>query len=142
MIVTYPRLPAAAAMTVLAELTQFRDIAELTDRANVTDVRADSYPTGAERSQDQLQELRDAVVKVASESGFPMRLATRGDAATNFDRDLSLVLRRQMDITAADAAQEGVWSFAGPITRGERTTSDSSANPATSSGDCGGGRTA
>ena len=111
MIVTYPRLPTAAAVARLAELISLEGAAALGEAAAVDHPRADSYATGASVPADQLADLREAMLECAAKYGFPQRLGSRSEDATNFDRDASVLLLSQMDILAADAAQEGVWSF-------------------------------
>lgn len=111
MISTYPRLSTAVAITVLGELNKVDHLAELTSRAATADPRAENYPTGVPRSEVRLGELRETVVAMATEHGFPGTLAARGEVATRFDRDLSAALLRDMQLLPADAGNEGVWSF-------------------------------
>jgi hypothetical protein len=110
-IVTYPRLPTAAAVSRLAELISLDGVAALSATAAIEDPRADTYATGAPVPSERLATLREAMLECAAKYGFPQRLGTRSEDATNFDRDASVLLLRQMDVLPADAAQEGVWSF-------------------------------
>jgi hypothetical protein len=111
LITTYPRLSAAVAMTILGELNHVETTAELTARAATSDPRAETYPTGLQRPEDDLARLRSVVVDIAKQHGFPGTLAARGEAATKFDREVSVALLAEMDLLPADGGMEGVWSF-------------------------------
>ena len=111
MITTYPRLSTGVAMTMLGELNRVETLAKLTARASTSDPHAESYPTGITRSNVDLLRLRSVVVAIAKQHGFPGTLAARGEAATNFDREVSSALLDEMDLLPADAGSDDVWSF-------------------------------
>lgn len=110
MITTYPRLPAGAAVERLIELTAM-PWEQLLQSAELHHSQSYWYPTGARRSEDDLRRLADVVRSCAADNGWPKPLGGRSTAATNFDRELSGVLLRDMEIIPADAADEGVWSY-------------------------------
>jgi hypothetical protein len=111
LITTYPRLSTAVAMTMLGELNRVDTTSELTARSATSDPRAETYPTGIKKSEADLARLRSVVVDIAKQYGFPSTLAARGEAATLFDREVSVALLAEMDLLPADAGTEGVWSF-------------------------------
>ncbi len=98
-------------MTILSELNRVESTAELTARATTSDPRAESYPAGLRKPESDLALLRSVVVDIAKQHGFPETLAARGEAATRFDREVSVALLTQMSLLPADAGTEGVWSF-------------------------------
>lgn len=110
MITTYPRLPTAAAVQLLSVLTA-TNADELQYPTDFNNIHTYWYATGARRSEQDLRKLADAVRACAVDSGFPRPLGARSARATSFDRQLSRVLLKEMELVPADAAVEDVWSF-------------------------------
>src|SRR5437588_12031727 len=66
--------------------------------------------TGGRRIEEKsLQRLREQVIAVATEKGFPSG-GTETERA-EFDQDVALILYDTMDISAHEASRPGVWEF-------------------------------
>jgi hypothetical protein len=105
----YPRINRATAAEVITRLAG-GEPAEITSDMPVTDVEHHHGPVGGGRVEPgELAWLRELVVGIASELGFPA-----GDRRTQrieFDRLAAPALTEALDMTSHEAAQEGVWSY-------------------------------
>lgn len=64
--------------------------------------------TGGHRvTPNELDEMRDAIVKAAHEQGFPDRL----ESVNDFDRQTARILHEQSRMVPGEAAQRQVWAF-------------------------------
>ena len=107
----YPRLDSPAALELLAEYSDL-GVGDLQVRSAFTHRRVQWYPTATNRVEEKtLRALRDRVIDVAQQHGFPRSIGLRSPAMTGFDREVGPALYDAMDILPADAAHEGVWSF-------------------------------
>ena len=73
-----------------------------------------SYPPPIGRplySTAQLSSLREQVIELATEYGFPNRAVTKSEAFSRFDAELGNLLLRKLQLTPAEAGNEEVWSF-------------------------------
>lgn len=105
----YPHLDAHRAAQLL-EQQQLLTLAELREEASVHHPDAACSPTGGLPVQeDKLAELQANLRRLCDDFGFPVALKTSKQG--EFDRICGTLLRRDMAIVPADAAQEGVWSF-------------------------------
>lgn len=105
----YPRLDHHRA-AVLIEEQKGLSLEELREHSAVHHPDAACSPTGGlPVSQSQLQELQTTLRGICEDFGFPRPLGTSKQG--EFDRVCGTILRRDMSIVPADAAEEGVWSF-------------------------------
>ncbi|MFF4436781.1 DUF6339 family protein [Streptomyces sp. NPDC001621] len=105
----YPRLLAEQARPLFDEYRQLT-VRELTNRVSVTHDSAVYVATGGDRvSQAQLQQLRDGILDLAKQAGFP----DESDRARNaeFDLRLAAMLHEEMGMVPAEAASRDVWAF-------------------------------
>ncbi|NKY52041.1 DUF6339 family protein [Nocardia vermiculata] len=105
----YPRLLRPNALSLAKQYREL-SILDLQSRAATSDESAVYVATGGTRLESsRLQVLRDMVVDLAKESGFPGPPAK--DQRTAFDLRLARLLHSQMDIAPAEAASGDVWAF-------------------------------
>lgn len=105
----YPRLLSEQAKPLFDEY-QHLTVSELTRRVNLTHESAVYVATGGDRvSPSRLQELREGVLDLAKQSGFP----EESDRARNAEFDLSLaaLLHTEMGMVPAEAASRDAWAF-------------------------------
>ncbi|WP_219819998.1 DNA cytosine methyltransferase [Streptomyces sp. SM1] len=105
----YPRLLAEQAKPLYDE---YRDltVTELSQRVAVTHESAVYVATGGDRIPPaRLKELRESVLDLAKQAGFP----EESDRASNaeFDLKLAALLHSQMGMVPAEAASRDVWVF-------------------------------
>ncbi|MFD9906750.1 DUF6339 family protein [Streptomyces sp. NPDC059063] len=105
----YPRLLTAQAKPLFEEYRHL-PIADLTDRSTTSHKSAVYVATGGDRiSTAQLRELREGVLDLATQAGFP----NDSDRARNaeFDLRLAALLHAEMGMVPAEAASRDVWAF-------------------------------
>ncbi|MFI1537587.1 DNA cytosine methyltransferase [Streptomyces anandii] len=105
----YPRLLVEQARPLFAEYRHL-SIGELAHRVAVEHESAVYVATGGDRaSSAQLRELREGVVDLAKQAGFP------GDSdrthKAEFDLQLAALLHAEMGMVPAEAASRDVWAF-------------------------------
>src|SRR5215831_1836896 len=104
----YPRLPPAIG-DALAQERATESIAALEKLSSCEHPDAVYGPTGGGRvPKSTLEELRAAVLKVATACGFPSGLGEK--EKRRFDAECAALLHTMMGIVAAEAAQVGVWT--------------------------------
>lgn len=109
MSVLYPRLLADQAKPLYREYLEL-DVAELSKRIDTTHEGAVYVAVGGDRVSDQeLLDLRKAVLDLAVEAGFPDKPDIK--AQTTFDRRLAVVLHSESGLTPAEASSGDIWSF-------------------------------
>ncbi|MFD3460920.1 DUF6339 family protein [Nocardia fluminea] len=109
MTLLYPRLLRHRAKPLAAEYKELGPI-ELNRRWSLADSSAVFVATGGTRiEQAKLQFLRDIVVDLAKESGFPEPPDAK--QKSGFDLQLAVALHREMRISPAEAASGDVWAF-------------------------------
>ncbi|MGW5438952.1 DUF6339 family protein [Nocardia asteroides] len=109
MTLLYPRLLRHRAKLLAAEYKE-RSALDLNSSWALTDETAVFVATGGTRVEsDKLQVLRDIVVDMAKESGFPELPDAKQKTA--FDLRLAVALHREMRISPAEAASGDVWAF-------------------------------
>lgn len=107
----YPRLPEAVAAGLMMEMTGLTHD-DLIERSAVEHRASSFYPTRtAEVGPERLRDLQSSVRELASECGYPASGGKGSPALREFDQRCCKLLFEQMDIVAADAANDGVWSF-------------------------------
>ncbi|MFD0436451.1 DNA cytosine methyltransferase [Streptomyces chartreusis] len=105
----YPRLLAEQAKPLFSEY-QDLTIAELSCRTATTHESAVYVATGGDRvSADRLRELREGVLDLAKQAGFPDDSDRVRNAA--FDQQLAALLHAEMGMVPAEAASRDVWAF-------------------------------
>ncbi|MFB6933565.1 DNA cytosine methyltransferase [Streptomyces chartreusis] len=105
----YPRLLAEQAKPLFSEY-QYLTIAELSCRTATTHESAVYVATGGDRvSADRLRELREGVLDLAKQAGFPDDSDRVRNAA--FDQQLAALLHAEMGMVPAEAASRDVWAF-------------------------------
>jgi hypothetical protein len=110
MTLAYPRLQRAPAAELLDELTGMSP-EDRRARSATFHSRADWYPTAPARvDEERLRALQALIRETAAEFGHPA-VSGRSPRFTEFDRSLASQLLTHMDISPAEAAHEGVWSF-------------------------------
>ncbi|WP_428954443.1 DUF6339 family protein [Streptomyces sp. cg35] len=105
----YPRLLADQAKPLFDEYREL-SIAELAKRVDVSHPSAVYVATGGDRVRpEQLWALRESVVELARQGGFP----DASDRARNaeFDVRLAELLHSQMSLVPAEAASRDLWAF-------------------------------
>lgn len=105
----YPRLLAEQARPLFDEYRQLT-IGELSRRFAVTHESAVYVATGGDRvAPAQLRELRNGILDLAKQAGFP----DTSDRARNaeFDLRLAALLHAEMGMVPAEAASRDVWAF-------------------------------
>ncbi|MEV4204596.1 DUF6339 family protein [Nocardia salmonicida] len=109
MTLLYPRLLRHRAKPLAAEYRE-RSPIELNSRCSLSDSSAVFVATGGTRVDPAtLQLLRDIVVDLAKESGFPQPPDAK--QKVSFDLQLAVLLHREMRISPAEAASGDVWAF-------------------------------
>ncbi|MBB4687361.1 DUF6339 family protein [Amycolatopsis jiangsuensis] len=107
--ILYPRLLDAAAMDMHRTYTHLT-IEELKDRHAYQHPSAVFAATGGDRvARQSLENLRERVLKVAEEAGFPSDGRRRDH--TEFDLDIARLLHERMGLVAAEAAVRPIWAF-------------------------------
>lgn len=105
----YPRLDAHRAALLVDEHADL-SVEQLRERGATHHADAGCSPTGGlPVSGQQLLDLQTTLRGLCEEFGFPRPLKTSRQG--EFDRVCGTILRRDMGIVPADAAEEGVWSF-------------------------------
>ncbi|GAA3118967.1 hypothetical protein GCM10010466_07310 [Planomonospora alba] len=105
----YPRLLAGQAKPLHEEYRNMQ-ITDLMGRAATAHDSAVYVATGGDRvSEARLRELRDLVVDLAKEAGFPNESNRELRAA--FDLRLAAALHSEMRLVPAEAASGDVWAF-------------------------------
>ncbi|MFB8175164.1 DUF6339 family protein [Streptomyces sp. NPDC055966] len=105
----YPRLLAAQARPLFDEYKQL-DVGELSRHVAVTHDSAVYVATGGDRiTAAQLRDLREGVLDLAKQAGFP----DDSDRTRNaeFDLQLAALLHGEMGMVPAEAASRDVWAF-------------------------------
>lgn len=109
MSVLYPRLLGDVAKELHREYQQAA-IAELSSRYALRHPSAVFAATGGRRvTPEELQGLRDDVLKVAERAGFPDE-GRRQDRMT-FDLEIAQLLHQRCGLVAAEAAVRPMWAF-------------------------------
>ncbi|SDF83255.1 DUF6339 family protein [Pseudonocardia oroxyli] len=109
MSILYPRLLDSAA-TELYQRYQHVEPGELTNEHAFAHPSAVFAATGGHRvPREHLQDLRERVVKIAEEAGFPG--GGRRRAHTDFDLDIAKLLHERMGLVAAEASVRPIWAF-------------------------------
>lgn len=105
----YPRLLRPHASRLAKEYREL-SVLDLQSRSATSDETAVYVATGGARVQpSRLQALRDMVIDLAKEAGFPA--PPPNDQKAVFDLRLATLLHSQMDIAPAEAASGDVWAF-------------------------------
>ena len=105
----YPRLLGDAAKGLHRQYLQ-ASIAELSSEYAVRHPLAVFAATGGRRiTTDELQRLRDDVIKVAARAGFPEE-GRRQDRVT-FDVEIAQLLHERCGLVAGEAAVRPIWAF-------------------------------
>ncbi|GGO64361.1 DUF6339 family protein [Nonomuraea cavernae] len=105
----YPRLLAGQARPMHEEYRRLR-VDELTLRVAASHDSAVYVATGGDRvSEAKLHDLRQLVVDIAKESGFPDEANRESRSA--FDLRLGAALHAEMGLVPAEAASGDVWAF-------------------------------
>ncbi|WP_430382625.1 DUF6339 family protein [Streptomyces sp. P10-4] len=105
----YPRLLAAQAKPLFAEYRQLT-VGELSRRVAVEHDSAVYVATGGDRiTPAQLRELREGVLGLAKQAGFPDDSARNRNS--DFDLQLAALLHTEMGMVPAEAASRDVWAF-------------------------------
>ncbi|MEU8650385.1 DUF6339 family protein [Streptomyces sp. NPDC048737] len=105
----YPRLLAEQAKPLFDEYCTL-SIAELSQRVTLAHESSVYVATGGDRvSSTRLRELREGVLELAKQSGFP----DDGDRGRNaqFDLQLAAMLHSEMGVVPAEAASRDIWAF-------------------------------
>lgn len=109
MSILYPRLLDSAA-TELYERYQRLTVGELTSEPAFAHPSAVFAATGGHRvPREHLEDLRERVLKVAEEAGFPG--GGRRRVHTDFDLDVARLLHERMGLVAAEASVRPIWAF-------------------------------
>lgn len=109
MALLYPRLLAGQAKPLHREYREL-PVAELTRRVTTRHDSAVYVATGGDRvSEDELRSLRESVLDVARNAGFPEEASRTARAA--FDIELAALLHSKTDLMPAEAASGDVWAF-------------------------------
>ncbi|MFE3577983.1 DNA cytosine methyltransferase [Streptomyces vinaceus] len=105
----YPRLLSAQAKPLFEGYARL-EISELTGRVADAHDAAVYVATGGDRvSNARLRELRELVVGLAEQAGFPGESDRTRRA--QFDLKLAVLLHKEMDMVPAEAAAPDVWAF-------------------------------
>ncbi|MET7675182.1 DNA cytosine methyltransferase [Streptomyces seoulensis] len=105
----YPRLLAEQARPLFEEY-RLLTIAELSRRVAFSHDSAVYVATGGDRvSGGQLRELREGVLDLAKQAGFPE--SSDRSANAKFDLGLAALLHAEMGMVPAEAASRDVWAF-------------------------------
>ncbi|WP_040797529.1 DUF6339 family protein [Nocardia higoensis] len=105
----YPRLLRGRSKQLAEEYTELGPL-ELQDRWATSDESAVFVATGGARvTIDKLQSLRDIVIDLAKDAGFPQ--PPTGEQKAAFDLRLAIMLHKEMRIAPAEAAAGDVWAF-------------------------------
>jgi hypothetical protein len=105
----YPRLLAGQAKP-MHEAYRRMTLSDLTERVATNHKSAVYVATGGDRiSEKGLRELRELVVGLAREAGFPNESTRQLRAA--FDLGLAAALHAEMGVVPAEAASGDVWAF-------------------------------
>ncbi|GAA1251840.1 hypothetical protein GCM10009609_13990 [Pseudonocardia aurantiaca] len=109
MSILYPRLLDAAALDIHKRYTRLT-VEELQELPAFRHPSAVFAATGGDRVPvEHLEDLRNRVVKIAEESGFPGGGRRRDH--TEFDREIARLLHERMGLVAAEAAVRPIWAF-------------------------------
>ncbi|MCE3556310.1 DUF6339 family protein [Pseudonocardia sp. RS11V-5] len=109
MSILYPRLLDAAALDMHKRYTRLT-VEELQQLPAFRHPSAVFAATGGDRVPvEHLEELRNRVVKIAEESGFPGGGRRRDH--TEFDQEIARLLHERMGLVAAEAAVRPIWAF-------------------------------
>ncbi|GJF03421.1 DUF6339 family protein [Pseudonocardia sp. D17] len=107
--VLYPRLLDRAARELHQQYMR-STLEQLQDRAAFGHRSAVFAATGGRRvTEDELQDLRDRIVKAAEYAGFPGE-GRRADRA-NFDLEVAQLLHERSGLVAAEASVRSIWAF-------------------------------
>ncbi|WP_317453332.1 DNA cytosine methyltransferase [Streptomyces xanthii] len=109
----YPRLLAGQAKPLFDEYREL-SIVDVARRVDVSHPSAVYVATGGDRiGTEQLWTLRESVVDLARQAGFP----EESDRTRNADFDLRLaeLLHSQMNLVPAEAASRDLWAFLGLV---------------------------
>lgn len=105
----YPRLLAAQARPLFDEYRELT-VGELSRRVAVAHDSAVYVATGGDRVPPaQLRELREGVLDLAKQAGFPDDSDRNRNA--DFDLQLAALLHAEMGMVPAEAASRDVWAF-------------------------------
>ena len=105
----YPRLLRHRAKAIAQEYRALSAL-DLHTRWSLEDESAVFVATGGARvTGNRLQNLRDIVVDLAKESGFPEQASKK--ERQSFDLAVAVALHREMRIAPAEAAAGDVWAF-------------------------------
>jgi hypothetical protein len=104
----YPRLDDRAAWDLVHSYADLQ-IDAIAAQATTSHTGVSWYETATERvTESELQELRNAVIRIAKQEGYPVPTPRR---YARFDQQVGPELLRRMRILPADAAHPGVWAF-------------------------------
>lgn len=110
MAITYfPRLNAAHASAVITSLNGM-SIEIASEKAASRHDNSFDYATAQQKvDSEALDTLRESVISVARECGFPAKPNKK--AAIRFDKTVSKILDEELDMIPAEAANSEVWNF-------------------------------
>lgn len=107
----YPRLLAGQAKPLFEEFNRLT-ISELTERVSTNHDSVVYAATGGDRVPEaHLLLIREAILEIAKESGFPEKGTTKDNA--RFDLRIAEFLHSQAKLMPAEAASGDVWAFLG-----------------------------
>lgn len=109
MVNLFPQLPHHVAVQ-MAEPLRYASIASLIGKAATEHPACVYTPTGGVRATPAaLGELRSALVRLATDTGYPN--PTNQQRAAEFDAEAAQLLAGHIDIAPAEAIKGGVWEF-------------------------------
>jgi hypothetical protein len=108
----YPRLPRLVALSIAEKISivASEDPRQLVELVAFEHPRASPIPTGGSVVQSNyIHSVRESVMEEVGHFLDTGRIPNR--SISEFDRRVGVILHEQLEITPADAAHEGAWSF-------------------------------
>jgi Family of unknown function (DUF6339) len=105
----YPRLPKTVALSLAEDLSS-KPLEDMLNDNNVKHPAAIYAPTGGNRvSENLLERIQQLIRETARSFGYPTSLDDLN--RRGFDAVSGIMLHEMMDITPAEASNQGVWIF-------------------------------
>jgi Family of unknown function (DUF6339) len=109
----YPRLPKTVAIHLARDYCSL-PVQELYERSSTTHSAAIFAPTGGNRIEvPSLRNLQQQLRDIARQSGYPDALDEK--RRREFDARSGQFLHEHMDVTPAEASNQGIWLFMGCV---------------------------
>lgn len=109
----YPRLPLTVTRKVATEYSS-KSIEQLLNLSGVSHPAISYSPTGGNRvTESYLQEIYKRMRDTACTFGYPRPIDDL--RAKGFDASSGRILHKMMDVTPAEASNQGIWAFASCI---------------------------